>query len=88
MEDFLGGQRDRRLDPGLAFARAIGEYGSVVLIGGNIPRETQVASQYIQQQIEIDRPVNAAAVSVALSLAALALSEGLARRAGQGVHVL
>ncbi|WP_051495158.1 sulfate ABC transporter permease subunit CysT [Nocardia nova] len=51
---------------GLAFARAIGEYGSVVLIGGNIPRKTQVASQYIQQQIEVDRPVNAAAVSVAL----------------------
>ncbi|WP_404391331.1 sulfate ABC transporter permease subunit CysT [Humibacillus xanthopallidus] len=51
---------------GLSFARAIGEYGSVVLIGGNIPRETQVASQYIQQQIEIDRPVNAAAVSVVL----------------------
>ncbi|MFD4181373.1 sulfate ABC transporter permease subunit CysT [Rhodococcus sp. NPDC058514] len=51
---------------GLAFARAIGEYGSVVLIGGNIPRETQVTSQYIQQQIEIDRPVDAAAVSVAL----------------------
>ena len=51
---------------GLAFARAVGEYGSVVLIGGNIPRETQVVSQYIQQQIEIGRPVNAAAVSVAL----------------------
>jgi sulfate transport system permease protein len=51
---------------GLAFARAVGEYGSVVLIGGNIPRETQVVSQYIQQQIEIDRPVNAAAVSVSL----------------------
>ena len=55
---------------GLAFARAIGEYGSVVLIGGNIPGRTQVASQYIQQQIEIDRPVNAAAVSVALLLVA------------------
>jgi sulfate transport system permease protein len=51
---------------GLAFARAIGEYGSVVLIGGNIPGRTQVTSQYIQQQIEIDRPLNAAAVSVAL----------------------
>ncbi|AOW94774.1 sulfate ABC transporter permease subunit CysT [Rhodococcus sp. WMMA185] len=51
---------------GLAFARAIGEYGSVVLIGGNIPRETQVASQYIQQQIEIGRPASAAAVSVVL----------------------
>lgn len=55
---------------GLAFARAIGEYGSIVLIGGNIPRETQVASQYIQQQIEIDRSASAAAVSVALLLIA------------------
>jgi sulfate transport system permease protein len=51
---------------GLAFARAIGEYGSVVLIGGNIPKQTQVASQYIQQQVEIDNQVGAAAVSVAL----------------------
>lgn len=40
----------------------------MVLIGGNIPGLTQVASQYIQQQIQIDRPVNAAAVSVALLL--------------------
>ncbi len=55
---------------GLAFTRAIGEYGSVVLIGGGIPRETEVASQYIQKQIEIDRFVNAAAVSVALLLIA------------------
>jgi sulfate transport system permease protein len=51
---------------GLAFTRAIGEYGSVVLIGGGIPKKTEVASQYIQQQIEIDRFVNAAAVSVTL----------------------
>lgn len=51
---------------GLAFARAIGEFGSVVLIGGNIPGDTQVTSQYIQQQIEIDSPVSAAAVSVVL----------------------
>ena len=51
---------------GLAFARAVGEYGSVELLGRNPPPETQVVSQYIQQQIEIDRPVNAAAVSVAL----------------------
>jgi sulfate transport system permease protein len=71
---------------GLAFARAIGEYGSVVLIGGNVPRETQVASQYIQQQIEIDRPVNAAAVSVALlaiafvTLFVLRLVSGRAQR--------
>ncbi|MFT3900470.1 MAG: sulfate ABC transporter permease subunit CysT [Gordonia sp. (in: high G+C Gram-positive bacteria)] len=55
---------------GLAFTRAIGEFGSVVLIGGNIPGKTQVASQYIQQQIEIDEPVNAAAISVVLLLIA------------------
>ena len=55
---------------GLAFTRAIGEFGSVVLIGGNIPGDTQVASQYIQQQLEIDSPVDAAAVSVALLLIA------------------
>src|SRR3954454_16481946 len=55
---------------GLAFARAIGEFGSVVLIGGGIPRETEVASQYIAKQIEIDRPATAAAVSVALLLIA------------------
>jgi sulfate transport system permease protein len=51
---------------GLAFARAIGEFGSVVLIGGGIPRDTEVASQYIAKQVEIDRPASAAAVSVAL----------------------
>jgi sulfate transport system permease protein len=51
---------------GLAFARAVGEFGSVVLIGGGIPRDTEVASQYIAKQIEVDRPVNAAAVSVTL----------------------
>ncbi len=55
---------------GLAFARAVGEFGSVVLIGGGIPRDTQVASQYIAQQIEVDRPEVAAAVSVTLLLVA------------------
>ena len=32
---------------GLAFARAIGEYGSVVLISGNLPFKTEVASSWI-----------------------------------------
>jgi len=68
---------------GLAFARAIGEYGSVVLIGGNIPRLTQMTSQYIQQQIEIDRQVNAAAVSVVLlviSFAVLVILRSISQR--------
>lgn len=51
---------------GLAFARAIGEFGSVVLIGGNIPGNTQIASQLIRERIEVDQPVDAAALSVVL----------------------
>jgi sulfate transport system permease protein len=58
---------------GLALARAVGEFGSVVLIGGGTPRETEVASQSIAKQIEIDRPANAAAVSVALLVISFAV---------------
>ncbi|WP_253645667.1 sulfate ABC transporter permease subunit CysT [Williamsia deligens] len=51
---------------GLAFSRAIGEFGSVVLIGGGIPKQTEVSSQYIRSLIEQDSPQDAAAVSVVL----------------------
>jgi len=67
---------------GLAFSRALGEFGSLVLIAGNVPFETQVSSLYIINQIEADRPQVAAAVSVvllSLSLAALLLLSGLER---------
>jgi sulfate transport system permease protein len=50
----------------LAFARAVGEFGSVVLISGNVPFHTQVASVYVFKQIESDNPGGAAAVSVVL----------------------
>jgi sulfate/thiosulfate transport system permease protein len=48
----------------LAFARAIGEFGSVVLISGNLPFKTEVASVYIFGRIESGDPASAAAVSV------------------------
>lgn len=51
---------------GLAFSRAIGEYGSVVLIGGAIPGETEVSSQTIRKAIEVDDPTSAAAISIVL----------------------
>jgi sulfate transport system permease protein len=51
---------------GLAFARALGEFGSVVLISGNIPFKTEVASVYLFGQIESDNRAGAAAVSVVL----------------------
>ncbi len=62
---------------GLAFTRAIGEFGSVVLIGGNVPGRTQVTSQYIQQQIEVDAPTNAAAASVVLLFIAFVVLSAL-----------
>jgi sulfate transport system permease protein len=58
---------------GLAFARAVGEFGSLVLITGNIPFETQAASVFIFSQVESDNSTGAAAVSVVLLLAALVL---------------
>lgn len=59
----------------LGFARALGEFGSVVLISGNIPFETQVASVHIFSQIESDNVTGAAAVSVVLlALSLLVLS--------------
>jgi sulfate transport system permease protein len=55
----------------LAFARCIGEFGSVVLISGNIPYRTEVASVYIIGQVEADQPATAAAVSVFLLVSSL-----------------
>jgi sulfate transport system permease protein len=54
----------------LAFARALGEFGSVVLIGGNLPH-TEVASQLIFNNNEQDAPHAAAAISVVLLVIAL-----------------
>ncbi len=55
----------------LAFARALGEFGSVLLFAGGLP-ETQVSSVYIRQLIENGNETGAAAVSVVLLAASLA----------------
>lgn len=55
----------------LSFARAIGEYGSLVLITGNLPFKTEAGSVYIFGQIQDENLPAAAAVSVVLLLTAL-----------------
>jgi len=50
----------------LAFARAVGEFGSVVLITGNLPFKTEVSSVYIFGQLESGNTSGAAAASVVL----------------------
>jgi sulfate transport system permease protein len=73
---------------GLAFARALGEFGSVVLISGNIPFKTEVASVFLFGQIESDNTDAAAAVSVVLLVISfvllLAISWLANRRASRG----
>jgi sulfate transport system permease protein len=56
----------------LAFARALGEYGSVLLFAGGLP-DTRVSSVFIASQIENGQNTGAAAVSVVLLLAAMVM---------------
>jgi sulfate/thiosulfate transport system permease protein len=58
---------------GLSFAKAIGEFGSVVLISGNIPFETEVAAVRIFSQVENDNVTAAAALAVVLLVISLAV---------------
>jgi sulfate transport system permease protein len=57
----------------LAFTRSIAEFGSTVLISGNLPFKTQVAAVQIFGQIENDNTASAAAVSTALLVVAFVL---------------
>jgi sulfate transport system permease protein len=56
----------------LAFTRAIAEFGSTVLISGNLPFKTQVAAVHIYSQLESSEDASgAAAVSTVLLVVAL-----------------
>ncbi len=50
----------------LAFARALGEYGSVVFISGNIPMKTQIAPLLIMEKLEQYNYAQAAAIAVVM----------------------
>ena len=67
----------------LSFARAVGEYGSLVLLTGNLPMRTEVASVRILSSIENDNIDSAAAVAVvllAISLAVIVVLDVIQRR--------
>jgi sulfate transport system permease protein len=71
----------------LAFARGISEYGSLVLLSGNLPNHTEVASVRILTYIENGDKAGAASVAVILLAVALAaiillqlLTKAVARR--------
>jgi sulfate transport system permease protein len=66
----------------LAFARAVGEIGSLVIISGSLPYKTEVASVYILSRVESGDRAGAAAVAVVLLVVSflLILSIGVLRR--------
>ena len=55
----------------LSFARAVSEYGSLVLLSGNLPKRTEVTSVRVLSSIENDNLPNAAAVACVLLIVSL-----------------
>jgi sulfate transport system permease protein len=60
----------------MAFARAVGEIGAIVLIAGNLPFKTEVASIHLFHRIEQD-PEGSAAVAVVLLLISFSVLLGI-----------
>jgi len=57
----------------LAFARAVGEIGALVLISGNLPYKTEVASVFVFNRIQSGDQAGAAAVAVVMLTISFAL---------------
>ena len=57
----------------LAFARAVGEIGSLVIISGNLPYKTEVASVFVLLRIQGGDRAGASAVAVVLLVISFAL---------------
>jgi sulfate/thiosulfate transport system permease protein len=63
----------------LAFGRAIGEYGSVVFISGNMPMKTEIASLLIMTKLEQFDYAGATAIAVVMLSASFLLLFGINR---------
>ncbi len=61
----------------LSFARALGEFGAVVIVAGNIPMKSQTAAVYIFGQVEAGNINAASGVSVVLLFIAFTITFGV-----------
>ena len=57
----------------LAFARALGEYGSVVFISGNMPMKTEIAPFLIVTKLEQYDYAGATAIACVMLIASFAI---------------
>lgn len=62
---------------GLSFARALGEYGSVVFISGNMPYETEIISLLIVKKLEQNNYPGATAIAVIMLVASFVILFGI-----------
>jgi sulfate/thiosulfate transport system permease protein len=68
----------------LSFARAIGEFGAIVIVAGNIPFRSQTAAVYVFGEVESENRLGASAVSlvmVAVSFGLMMVVDRLQKRA-------
>ena len=61
----------------LGFSRAVGEYGSVIFIAGNIPMVSEIAPLMIMTKLEQYQYAEATAIAVVMLLASFALMFGI-----------
>jgi len=61
----------------LAFARALGEYGSVIFISGNLPMRTQITPLLIVNKLEEYDYAGATAIAVVMLLSSFILLLGI-----------
>jgi sulfate/thiosulfate transport system permease protein len=66
----------------LAFARALGEYGSVIFISGNLPMKTEITPLLIVTKLEQYDYAGATAIAVVMLVASFLLLLGINRSSG------
>lgn len=75
----------------LSFAKAMGEFGATITFVANIPGETQTLPSAIYTFTQVPGgdagALRLTAISIAISMLALVMSELLARRVGQKINV-
>jgi sulfate/thiosulfate transport system permease protein len=71
----------------LSFARAVGEFGSIVIVAGNIPLYSQTAAVYVLGEVESENRLGASAVSlvmVSIAFSLMLVVDYLQKRASKG----
>jgi sulfate/thiosulfate transport system permease protein len=61
----------------LSFARSLGEFGSVIVVAGNIPMRSQTGTVYVYTQVEAGNLQAASSVSMLLLLIAFGITIGV-----------